>query len=107
MTIINECYVSQNVWHAKEPSLLNGHELRAQVKIFAFQRQWWRLHMSENISSGTKNSKPTNKFYFINSFIDLLFSVSRLSTSGNGVSEISIQKQNSLSILHFIYLITI
>ena len=28
------CPVSQQVWHAKEPSLLNGHECRAQVKIY-------------------------------------------------------------------------
>ena len=33
MTIINGCPVSQKVWHSKEPSLLKGHECRAQVKI--------------------------------------------------------------------------
>ena len=27
----------------------------------ALQRQWWRLHMSEKFSSGTKNSKQINK----------------------------------------------
>ena len=33
ITIINGCPVSQQIWHAKEPSLLNGHKCRAQVKI--------------------------------------------------------------------------
>ena len=27
----------------------------------AHHRQWWRLQMSEKFSSGTKNSKQTNK----------------------------------------------
>ena len=56
-------------------------------------------------SSETKNSKQTNKLNFIHSFIDLLYNILRL--SGNRVSEISIQKQNAYSILHFLYLITI
>ena len=33
MTIINGCPLSQYVWHAKELSLLNGHECWAKVKI--------------------------------------------------------------------------
>ena len=33
MTIINGCPVSQYVWHAKEPVLLNGHKCRAKIKI--------------------------------------------------------------------------
>ena len=33
MTIINGCSMSQQVWHAKEPSMINGHKCRAQVKI--------------------------------------------------------------------------
>ena len=32
-TIINGCPVPHVVWHAKDPSLLNGHECRASVKI--------------------------------------------------------------------------
>ena len=30
---INGCPVSKKVWHSKEPSLLNGHECQAWVKI--------------------------------------------------------------------------
>ena len=30
-------------------------------KFAALHRQWWCLHMSENSSSGTINSKQTNK----------------------------------------------
>ena len=33
MTIINECPLSQWVWHSKEPLLLNGHKSREWVKI--------------------------------------------------------------------------
>ena len=33
MTIVNVRLVSSCVWHVKEPSLLNGHECRAWVKI--------------------------------------------------------------------------
>ena len=33
MTIMNGCPVSQQVWRAKEPSMLSGHKCRAQVKI--------------------------------------------------------------------------
>ena len=33
MTILNGRPVSQQVWHVREPSLLNGHECRTQVKI--------------------------------------------------------------------------
>ena len=35
MTIINGCPVSQWVWHDKEPTLLNGHDCRAKVKIWS------------------------------------------------------------------------
>ena len=35
MTIISGCPVSQSVWHDKEPSLFNGHECRAKVKIYS------------------------------------------------------------------------
>ena len=31
----------------------------------AIHRQWWRLHMREKFSSGTKNSKQTNIFRVI------------------------------------------
>ena len=53
MTIINGYSVSQQVWHSKEPSLLNGHKCRTQVKrcspsaamvtdsqSVAFQTEW-------------------------------------------------------------------
>ena len=30
-------------------------------KLAALRRQWWRLHMSENFSSGTRNSKQANR----------------------------------------------
>ena len=43
--------------HVKEPSLLKGHECRASVKICSLHWKWWRLQMSEKLSSGTKNSK--------------------------------------------------
>ena len=33
MTIMNGCPVSQQVWRAKEPSMLSGHKCRAQVNI--------------------------------------------------------------------------
>ena len=36
MTIIYGCPVSQYVWHAKEPSMINVHEYRAQVNICRF-----------------------------------------------------------------------
>ena len=36
-----------------------GAEYRS--KFAALHRQWWRLQMSEKSSSGTKNSKQTNK----------------------------------------------
>ena len=32
-------------------------------KFAALHRQWWHLHMSEKISSGTINSKQTPKPY--------------------------------------------
>ena len=35
MTILNGCPMSQMVWHAKEPSLLNSQKCRAQVKIWS------------------------------------------------------------------------
>ena len=35
MTIINGFPVSQQIWHAKEHSLLNGHECREKVKIWS------------------------------------------------------------------------
>ena len=34
-------------------------------KFAALHRQWWRLHMSEKFSSGTKTPKQTNKIYNI------------------------------------------
>ena len=30
-------------------------------KFAALHRQWWRLHMSEKFSSGTKTHKQTNR----------------------------------------------
>ena len=44
MTIINGCPVSQYVWHAKEHSLLNGHECRAWVKFAALRRNEVAFH---------------------------------------------------------------
>ena len=61
MTIINGCPVSKYVWHAKEPSLLNGHECRAGVNIcspspvMVTSPGEWKI-----ILSGTINHKETN-----------------------------------------------
>ena len=52
MTIINGCHVSQQVWHAEEPSMLNGHECRAYVKI-CDGSQW--------VKGGRKKHQETNK----------------------------------------------
>ena len=57
MTIINGWPVSEQVWHAKEPSLLKDRS-----KIAALHRQWRRLQISEKCSSGTNNSKQTNNY---------------------------------------------
>ena len=43
------------MWHAKEPSLLNGHKS-------TLLRQWWSPQMSEKFSSGTENSKQSNQW---------------------------------------------
>ena len=51
------------MWHAKEPLFLNGNEHRS--RFAALHLQWWRLHMSEKFSSGTKNLKQTNKQYYV------------------------------------------
>ena len=34
-------------------------------KCAALHRQWWRFHMSEKFSSGTKNHKQTEQTYII------------------------------------------
>ena len=34
-------------------------------KFAALHRQWWRLHMSEKFSSGTKNPKQKNTFIYL------------------------------------------
>ena len=47
------------MWHANEPSLLNGHEGRASFKILQ-SFIGYRLHMSERFLSGTKKHQ-TNK----------------------------------------------
>ena len=40
MTIINGCPVSKKVWHAKEPSLFNGHKIQHRSKSAALHRKW-------------------------------------------------------------------
>ena len=56
-----ECSVSQQVWHAKESSLLAGHtcKCRAWVKSANHHGQRWCLQISAKIASGTKNYKQT------------------------------------------------
>ena len=62
MTIVNGCLVSQEVWLAKEPSLLNDHKCQVLVVILAVHRSWWRLYMSKIISRRRKHqtSNQTN-----------------------------------------------
>ena len=37
-----------------------------QMSTFAaLHRQWWRLHLSEKISSGTKSPNKRSKFYYM------------------------------------------
>ena len=57
MTIIKGCPLSQQVWHVKEPSLLNGHKCQTQVKICSPSP----AKMSVTFSSGMKNSKNNSK----------------------------------------------
>ena len=64
MTIINECPLSQWVWHSKEPLLLNGHKSREWVKIcnpspamVTSPYEWKILQRDEN----PQTNKQTNK----------------------------------------------
>ena len=64
-SIINGCPVSQQMWHPKDPSLLNGHECRAKVEICSLQWYWWCLHLINNFSNRTEttNKQKHNLFY--------------------------------------------
>ena len=64
MYFLNGCSVSKQVWHAKEPSLLIGHECPTTVKICSPYQQWWRLQMSENSRVGQQKN-PKNKYYIL------------------------------------------
>ena len=47
------------MWHAKEPSLLNGHKCWAEVKICSPYWQCWRIQMSKKFPNGKKLQKKT------------------------------------------------
>ena len=58
MTIINGCPVSHYLWHSKEPSLLNGHNWRAKIKIcgpspamVTSQNKWKILEWNEKLQT--------------------------------------------------------
>ena len=40
-------------------------------KFAAFQREWWRLHMSENISYGTKNPNKLKSYGPENDYVTI------------------------------------
>ena len=64
--------------HSRCGTLKNPHcsmamSVEHRSKFSVLHRQWWRLHISEQISSGTKNPKQTNKYHLSKSFICLPF----------------------------------
>ena len=89
MIIINGCSVSQLVWHVKEPSLLNGHECRAKLKIFrpspamvTSPNEWKKFEWDEKLQ--IKKTKKTNKYEYLRNKLKqpYLFTVSILSFYG-------------------------
>ena len=53
----------------KNPHCSMAMSAKHRSKFAAFNRQWWRLHMSEKFSSGTINSKTNKKVYSLLSCI--------------------------------------
>ena len=64
MTIINGCPCHSRCCTLKNPHCSMAMSAEHRSKFAAFHRQWWRLHMSEKFSSGTKNLKQ-KKIYTI------------------------------------------
>ena len=60
-------------YHSRCDTLKSSHcsmAMIALVKITALHRYWWRLHMSEKFSSGSKNPKQTDKQVMFDSLYD-------------------------------------
>ena len=85
------------MWHAKEPSLLNGHKCRAYIGQ-NLQPLTGNGDISEKFSSGKKNSKQTNKQTNFNNIINrFVYEICRFHAALCGLK----QPDLSLSTLSF------
>ena len=64
MAIINGFPVSEEVWHANEPALLNEHEIERMSNFFIPHRLWWYFNMSET-HKWDENLQTTHEYVWL------------------------------------------